>query len=294
MKTVIYLDILLLVNFLIGYFLLRAAGLLTGAVPHFGRALLGAGAAALASLALLMPPQPAAVQLLYQLMSALVVVRCTFFWQGWRGFARRTLWYALLNMLLAGAVSLGIFRYGLTGVHTNNMAVYVNLSPLALLLCVLCVYLAVRLVSLLFGAPQPAEGWQLELDIGGRTLRLEALCDTGFFLRDPLSGGQTVLLSYPAVKARLPKALSGYLKAWFLGESVLLAQPPPGIALRPVLCRTAAGEELLPGIGSVLLRLTRPGCPVKSTRVTVAFCRRGFEEGGFDALFGGELAAGLG
>ena len=42
MKTVIYLDTLLLVNFLIGYLLLRGAGLLTGCAPSFGRNLLGA------------------------------------------------------------------------------------------------------------------------------------------------------------------------------------------------------------------------------------------------------------
>lgn len=294
MKTVIYLDILLLVNFLIGYFLLRAAGLLTGAAPPIPRALLGAGAAALSSLALLLPPQPAAVQLLYQLASALAVVRCAFCWRGWQGFVRRALWYALLNMLLAGVVGLGISRYGLRGLHTNNLAVYVNLSPFTLLVCVLGVYLAVRLASLLFGPPQPAGGWQLELELGGKPLRLEALCDTGFFLRDPFSGGQTVLLSYPAVKAQLPGALRGYLDAWFLGESALLAQPPPGLAVRPVLCRTAAGEELLPGIGAVLLRLAKPGRPAQSARATVAFCRRGFEAGGFEALFGSELAAGLG
>lgn len=293
MKTVVYLDILLLVNFLIGYFLLRASGLLTGAALPFGRALLGAGAAALASLALLLPKQPLAVQLLFQLASALAVVRCAFCWQGWQRFVRQALWYALLNMLLAGAVELGVLRYGPAGVHTNNMAVYINLSPLTLLVSVVCVYLVVWLASLLFGPPKPAAGWNLELELCGAVLRLDALCDTGFFLRDPLSGGQTVLLSYPAVEAQLPAALRSYLLAWFCGETALPAQPPPGIAPRPVLCRTAAGEELLPGIGKVPLRLSRQGGKTKSMRVTVAFSHRLFETGSFAALFGDELAAGL-
>lgn len=292
MKTVIYLDLLLLINFLIGYFLLRAAGLLTGAVPSFGRALLGAAAAAASSLALLLPQQPIMVQLLYQVCTALAAVRCAFARQSWRMLARRTLWYALLNLLLAGAVGLGIFRWGLTGVHTNNMAVYFNISPVTLTLCVLCVYLVIRLVSLLFGPPQPVTGWRLELELAGTVLRMDALCDTGFFLRDPFSGAQTVLLSYPAARQQLPQALCDCLDAWFAGGMGPPVQPPPGIAFRPVLCRTAAGEELLPGLGGVRVSLAREQRTVQSGRVTVAFCRHPLEAGGAAALFGSELLAG--
>lgn len=293
MKTVVYLDLLLLINFLIGYFLLRAAGFLAGSPPEYGRALLGAGAAAASSLVLLLPPLPWALQLLYQLLTALAVVRCAFPWQGWRGFMRRTVWYALLNLLLAGAVGLAIFRWGFSGIHTNNLAVYFNVSPVLLTLCVAGVYLAVRLVGFLFGPPQPAGGWQLELELAGRVLRLNGLCDTGFFLHDPLSGAQTVLLSYPAVRGRLPPLLCGYLDDWFSGKQQLPAQPPPGLAVRPVLCKTAAGQELLPGIGGVRLRLIQKQQTAQSEQVTAAFSRQLFEAGGAEALFGSELLAGV-
>ena len=39
MKTVIYLDVLLLLNFLVAYLLLRAVGFLCGAPPGFLRTL---------------------------------------------------------------------------------------------------------------------------------------------------------------------------------------------------------------------------------------------------------------
>lgn len=290
-KTVVYLDLLLLINFLIGYFLLRAAGFLAGSPPEYGRALLGAAAASVSSLVLLAPQLPWAVQLLYQALTALAVVRCAFPWQGWRSFMRRTVWYTLLNLLLAGAVGLAIFRWGFSGLHTNNLAVYLNVSPVLLTLCVVCVYLTVRLLGLLFGPPQPAGGWRLELELAGTALQLEALCDSGFFLRDPLSGTPVILLSYPALRGRLPPPLCGYLDDWFSGGQQLPAQPPPGLAARPVLCKTAAGEELLPGIGGVRLRLTRKGQTTESERVTAAFSRHSFEAGGAEALFGGELLA---
>lgn len=293
MKTVIYLDILLLVNFLIGYFLLRAAGLLTGGAGRPGRLLLGAVVAAGASLALLLPRQPLPVQFGYQLASALAVVWCAFGRQSPRMLARRVLWYALLNVLLAGAVGYAVLRGGLRGAHTNNLAVYFNISPGLLVGCMLAVYLVIRLLSLLFGPPQPAGGWVLELELAGTVLRLDALYDTGYFLRDPLSGGQTVLLSFPQVRAQLPEPLQAYLAAWFAGDAAALAHPPPGASPRPILCRTAAGEELLPGFRAARLRLSRGGRVAESRAVTAAFCRGSFEQGGAAALFGSELLTGL-
>ena len=54
-KTVIYLDVLLLVNFVLGALFLLAAGLLGGQRCSTGRLLCGAGTAAASSLALLAP-----------------------------------------------------------------------------------------------------------------------------------------------------------------------------------------------------------------------------------------------
>ena len=52
MKSVVYADVLLLVNFLIGYFLLRAAGLACAVPLPFGRNILGAVIAAVSTLML--------------------------------------------------------------------------------------------------------------------------------------------------------------------------------------------------------------------------------------------------
>ena len=58
MRGVIYVDILFFVNALIGYFLLRGAALLAGRIAADWRIFLGAAAAGLSSLLLLLPPLP--------------------------------------------------------------------------------------------------------------------------------------------------------------------------------------------------------------------------------------------
>ena len=64
MKTVIYLDELLLVNFVLGAALLLCAGLLSARECSGVRLLAGSAAAALASLGLLLPELPGPVAFL--------------------------------------------------------------------------------------------------------------------------------------------------------------------------------------------------------------------------------------
>ena len=155
MKTVIYLDSLLLVNFVIGYFLLRAAGCVCGAPPRWPRGCLGAALAAVSTLILLAPPLPVWAQFLYQGGSALAITAAAFGWQGARLLLRRAAWYFGMNLALAGLVLAAILRFSAQNVQTNNLAVYWNVPPLLLLFCSLGVYLLARLAVLLFGPAEP-------------------------------------------------------------------------------------------------------------------------------------------
>ena len=187
MKTVIYLDSLLLINFVIGYFLLRAAGCVCGAPPHWPRGGLGAAMAAVSTLVLLAPPLPVWAQFLYQGGSALAITAAAFGWQGARLLLRRAAWYFGMNLALAGLVLAAILRFSAQNVQTNNLAVYWNVPPLLLLFCALGVYLLARLAVMLFGPAEPEQLWQLEAKLPGGTLRGEALLDTGFSWYDPFS-----------------------------------------------------------------------------------------------------------
>ena len=153
MKTVIYLDVLLLTNFLIAYGLLSAAGLLAGLRGRFGRMVAASAAAALTALAILWPEQPYWMQLLYKLGTGAAVAAIAFGVRRPRRFLAAACWYTALNLLLAGLCILVILRTGSPLLQTGNLAVYLRLSPLLLVglagACSLAVWLGLRL----FGAP---------------------------------------------------------------------------------------------------------------------------------------------
>ena len=143
-RTVIYLDVLLLVNFVTTALFLLAAGLLSGVTASGWRVTAGAALGAAASLILLAPTAPWPLGLAYQTATGAVIVLAAYGWPGARCFLRLAAWFTALHLALTGAVLL-------PGAHSNNFSVYLPLSPGLLLLCAGGVYLAVQGVLRLLG-----------------------------------------------------------------------------------------------------------------------------------------------
>ena len=115
---------------------------------------------------------------------------------------------------------------------------------------------------------------------------MQALCDTGFSVQDPLSGRAVVLLHYPSVRDGLPQALRTFLDSYFACG----AAPPPELGVRLVPCTTIAGHCVLPAVPAKALR-------VGSRRVQgflAAFCRPETPPEHWTALLDSELAGQLG
>ena len=291
MKIVVYLDILLLINFLTGYLLLCAAARLSGGETSCIRLLAGGIAAAAASLLVLLPPLPVPLQFLSKTATAAMIVRAAFIWRGWRMFGRQTLWFLLLNLLAAGSCLLLSLRYGVPGLQVNNLTVYLNLPPMLLLGCILVVYLTVRILLFLFGAPRPAEIWQLSAPLEpGRTLSLPLLHDTGFFLKDPYSGAQAILVEYASCAGQLPANLRACLEGCFYQEQ--WPEPPPGRAVRILECRTASGRRLLPALCVKDAVLSRQHQKIRPGELTIVFSPEHSMGGRFCGLFGTDLLTG--
>ena len=278
MKTVIYLDELLLTNFLAAAMLLLCTGLLCARQCSGLRLLAGSAAAAAFSLGILLPELPGAAAVLCKVFTCGAVVAAAYGVPGPRGFARLCAWYLLLNLLLCGAVVL-------PGVQSANLCVYFALSPGRLLLCCGAVSALLRAVLFCFGRAGPRSvAAVLELD--SAALPVQALCDTGFSVQDPLSGRAVVLLHYPSVRDGLPQALRTFLDSYFACG----AAPPPELGVRLVPCTTIAGHCVLPAVPAKALR-------VGSRRVQgflAAFCRPETPPEHWTALLGSELAGQLG
>ena len=278
LKTVIYLDELLVINFLIAVFLLSGAAVLCGAVCVPRRIAAGSALAAVFSLLLLAPQLPFAVQLFSKLVGAALCVAVAFERQRLRPFIRLCAWYLLLNLTLAGVVSGLILSGGSSGLETNNLVVYLNISPLLLLLCVVAVYLILRLLLWCFERPRPGAADLLCVQLAQCIVQAQAFCDTGFSLQQPASGRVGVMLSLPSVQNQLPKELELFLTEFFRPNASGLAEPPAAWRLRFVACTTAAGRGLFPAVPAEQVVVRRGGREYKG-KALVIFCQQSFPYG---------------
>ena len=265
-KTVIYLDVLLLTNFALTLLFLLAAGLLAGVECRAGRLLLGGAAGAASSLALLAPEAPDAAALLYKVSTAALTVAAAYGWPGSRCFARLVGWFCAGNLLLAGALLL-------PGAQTNNGCIYLPLSPGALLAGAGGVVLAVQGVLRFLGRGG-GQVFPARLTVADTALDVRAFCDTGFSVQEPLSGREVVLVRFAAVQNALPGPLRTYLSAYFAAPSTL---PPPELGLRFVPCTTVSGHCILPAVPAVLA--SAPAQPLYA-----AFCDLPPPPGGWELL----------
>lgn len=280
-KTVLYLDVLLLVNFAIGALLLLAAGLVCGVCCSGVRVVCGAAVAAASSLALLLPTAPWPLAFLYKAATGAAAVAAVYAPIGARGFARLACWYVLLNLTLTGAALL-------PGAQGNNFCMYVPLSPGVLLACAGGVYLVLRGVARWFGrADTSLFAAELMLAAGGPAIPVRVLCDTGLTVTEPLSGRAVVLVRTAAVVKALPPALRAYL------EGPPDAVPPPELGVRMVPCTTVAGHCVLPAVPAAELRCRRGGHLRRQTDLYAAFCELPPPPSGWEVLAGGDVAAAL-
>ena len=287
-KTVVYLDVLLLTNFLTAYLLLLAAGALSGQRAPFARMLAGSALAALSALILFAPEQPYPVQVAYKATTALGITAAAFGWRSRRRLVTAACWYAALNIALAGAVLLVILRTGTRVADTANLTVYLRVSPLLLLALSGACCAAVELCLRIFTRREaPTKTAGLELELCGQPVRLRAALDTGCHLRDPVTCLPVLLISWPAAKGRLPGGVNAFLGQWFQGLHP--STPPVGASLRVIPCNTAAQRALLPGFAVAdISTITETGMQSLG-RTAVAFCPQPFQSGEYEALYGSDF-----
>lgn len=114
-------------------------------------------------------------------------------------------------------------------------------------------------------------------------LPVRAFHDTGFGVREPLSGCGVVLVRFAAVEARLPACLTYLFKRNVFRER---HPAPPELGVRLVPCDTVAGHCLLPAVPAQALRWTARGRQQTRHGLYAAFCDMPPPPPGLDAAGG--------
>ena len=178
-----------------------------------------------------------------------------------------------------------ILNTGTRALQTGNLTVYLRVSPLLMVVLSGAGCLAAELgMRLLAGGKAVRQSVGLEVELAGVAVHLRAALDTGCHLTDPITCLPVLVVSFPDAAARIPQPVRDYLKAWFDGRAP--EQPPEGMKLRLIPCKTAAQSGLLPGfaVGNIGL-ITAQGV-LGLGRTAVAFAPQSFGSERYEALYG--------
>ena len=252
----VYIDGVMLLNFLVDFLLLLAAGRLCGFPVKIGRAIAGGVLGGVYSAFYLLPGFGFLGSFLWRTVSlgAMAVIA-----YGWSVSAlRRGLVFVFLCLALGGAV-MGIGKGGIVGI--------VCAAGVLCLLC--CIGFRGRLGGSIY--------IPVELNYGDNHLALTALQDTGNTLRDPITGQQVLVIGADAAMK-----LTGLTQAQ-LQSPVESVSAIPGLRLIPY---HSVGRD------GFLLALRLQGVKIGSWQgsTLVAFAPEGLSrEGAYQALTGGAL-----
>lgn len=215
----VYLDLVVLLNFLVDFLLLLGTNRLAGFSGNVGRSALAAALGAVYSGACLLPGFQFLGNLLWRIVCLGLMAGIAFGWN--RATLRRSGVFVLLSMALGG-IAMSMERQD-----------YLTLAVSAVLVWLLC--------EVAFDGAGQREYVPLEIRYKDRQIKLLALRDTGNTLRDPVTQQQVLVISMEAARR-----LTGLTQAQ-LEEPLqtVMQQPVPGLRLIPYHTVGRSGGMLL-------------------------------------------------
>lgn len=199
--TVVYIDMLFLLNFVANYLLLLGAGRVAGALLRRWRIALGAAAGALYAALVFLPHMGWLALWPCKLLSGILMPLIAY--GGERRLFRVTLTFFAASAGLAGLV-LAAELLGSTSLTLENGVLYSSFDlRLLLLLFVLC-YFVLSLFFRRAGRHGQRELVKLSIVMAGETVSLTALMDSGHTLTDPADNRPVVVAEGALFRRFLP------------------------------------------------------------------------------------------
>ncbi len=283
----VYVDVLILLNFIVDYFLILSMQLLCHRKPHRQRILLAAAVGSLFSLTLFLPVFSRTAELLCKLLSCALMVRIADRWGGWRRFFHGCAALFGVTFLYGGAMLMLRLSLGPGRLLCANGVVYFHLSPLVLVLNITLGFVLMYLLRrfLFEHSPQPLV-YDVTLKLFDKTISCRGLVDSGNHLREPFSGYPVLIVGYETLCPALPPPLQGLLRD---GELFSDMEKLPAMGVRLIPYQGVENGGVLAAVQGERLLLRRGDTELEIEQFYVAISRDPIGTGQYQMLLSGEM-----
>ena len=288
MQQYIYVDILLTVNFIIDYFLLRLTALLTGQHVSGKRTVLSAILASFTSLMIFVPALPQFTSVLIDLIFSGIISYLAFGYTSLYRYILRTVTFYGVNLIYAGGILLLCFTLKPDNLLFYHRILYFPMSPILLILFATVLYFGVKLFHLSLKNGRIIEKTMtIHLTHKGVTLHLKGYTDTGNHAFDLYTGTPVIFCTAVSLKPLIGDAGIRWIQhSGWLSET---GTAPDHLRLRLLPLRFAGGDNMLPAFVPDKLEAESSDGTLAVFRATVAIVPYPFREG-YDILLHPELS----
>lgn len=213
MRQVIYVDVLVILNLFISYFLLLSTILMSKEKAKRWRLLLGALLGGIYSLVVFLPEMGAFFNILSRILAGGAIVFVSFGFKTYKRFLKLFVMFVMMTFLFAGLMIALWIIFKPNGMFLNNSTVYFQISLPVLVVSTTVCYVVARLVSKLLLKNKPQSTiYDFTLEIFGKKLSGRAMLDTGNTLVESFSGYPVVICTYEFLKDAFPQNSEAFFK----------------------------------------------------------------------------------
>lgn len=190
----IYIDVLIVLNIYVNYFLLRITARLTHSPLTVGKCIISAVYGSLYSLLIIVPHINSLLNISIKFLAAVTIVIMAFGFHGKKRLLINTASFFSANFILAGTVYAVYSWLKPEFIHFNNSYFYIDFSLLLLVVTTALMYFAVNIAeNFLDRTPDGTDCYSVLIKYSDRIITLDGLADTGNSLTDFFSGSPVII-----------------------------------------------------------------------------------------------------
>ncbi len=284
--NIIYVDVLIVLNLIVNYFLLLSTARLSGRRTARLRFFLGSLFGALCSL-LIFVPLNFFVSLLVKLLITACMTFISFPYRGAVTFLKTLGFLFFISIVYAAVMLVFCSLFAPTLIYVSSGMVYLDINILMLVGFTVCSYILIGVYERIRGAGVKSAAspivYRMKISSKGSFAFVSAFVDTGNNLKDFFSGYPVIVCEYNSVLSILPEEIIDYYEHGGNVDKVKTA------GLRLIPYSTISSSGLIPIFMPDYIQLSHRGGDKYAENVYIGVCRGALTGKGYTALLGPDI-----
>lgn len=218
MNTTVYVDVLLIINYIINLLLILCTAKLSGIRPKRRKIVAAALVGSLCSLTIFLPFMGFFAEFFARLSFSALIVRIALPYYNLRTYIKQWFIFFAASFFFAGAILALWMLFAPQWLLYYNGILYLDISSFTLLVSVIAAYLLLLAGERAARAGRlPGSLCKVQIYLGGRMCALDGLVDTGNALTEPFSGAPVIVCGLDEAAPLLPEAAVELLRQYPAG-----------------------------------------------------------------------------